>query len=546
MTQTCTLDVSRDGIVRTLADQFTSKHTFLTEMLQNARRAGASRIDIHYKPALNQLVVRDNGTATFDFSAFFCIGKSGWDDMTQIAERPFGIGAAAMLFAASFVEIRSDDKGVAFFTKDVLEFRPVEITDRHRHRGTEIRLMLDSDKYPATPDDLWEATCKRLVRGFPVPVFYQGKELPRPDALDSGLPFLETDIGRTFLKDYESCGYPKFSWNCPALYFQGLPIDQDHSSSDIGIVHLDEQSFRPRVPDRAQLVDHRDQVARVREAVKQVFSSRLRDLHAQLDRLCFTERYWTLCGTLDCADLLSDAPLVASMLQRYDRPIYQLRTDEECEYLVDWDGDALPGADTHLICEIDDSTEDREPALSIYAIEQGYGVLRSEVPKTHPAWQRTIDLQDYDISYTLEGETKPARFTGEYIWPNVVLCDRVRIELSVQEDCELPILPVATTDAYGFYDGIDQLLVVPLKEEDSRNLCQQVANYTDEFDGWADKELDADDTDLWNLISSLRADSPEAYLNGLLRKLSIDPDLLKDRQFIVSVGTERHLVASLG
>lgn len=62
----------------------------IIEILQNARRAGATEVTITNKEGL--VTVHDNGHGIQDFSQLLDLGCSGWDDTMEQSEDPAGVG----------------------------------------------------------------------------------------------------------------------------------------------------------------------------------------------------------------------------------------------------------------------------------------------------------------------------------------------------------------------------------------------------------------------------------------------------------------------
>ena len=62
----------------------------IIEILQNARRAGATAVTITNENGL--VTVRDNGSGIEDFSKLLDLGDSDWDDAMEKAEDPAGVG----------------------------------------------------------------------------------------------------------------------------------------------------------------------------------------------------------------------------------------------------------------------------------------------------------------------------------------------------------------------------------------------------------------------------------------------------------------------
>ena len=62
----------------------------MIEILQNARRAGATQVDITNKDGL--VTISDNGCGIEDFSKLLDLGDSDWDETMEMAEDPAGVG----------------------------------------------------------------------------------------------------------------------------------------------------------------------------------------------------------------------------------------------------------------------------------------------------------------------------------------------------------------------------------------------------------------------------------------------------------------------
>jgi hypothetical protein len=70
-----------------------------TEILQNARRAGASAIDVwieEAQPGCCIVTVHDDGRGIGNFQDLLTLGKSGWNTETQVTEDPAGMGFFAL------------------------------------------------------------------------------------------------------------------------------------------------------------------------------------------------------------------------------------------------------------------------------------------------------------------------------------------------------------------------------------------------------------------------------------------------------------------
>ena len=62
----------------------------IIEILQNARRAGATEVRISNKEEI--VTVQDNGSGIDDFQKLLDLGGSGWDEKLEAGEDPAGVG----------------------------------------------------------------------------------------------------------------------------------------------------------------------------------------------------------------------------------------------------------------------------------------------------------------------------------------------------------------------------------------------------------------------------------------------------------------------
>jgi hypothetical protein len=80
----------------------------IIEILQNARRAGATHVRIHNKTGC--VTVEDNGCGITDFQKLLDLGGSGWDEKLEQGEDPAGVGLFCL--APRNVTIASGNKSV--------------------------------------------------------------------------------------------------------------------------------------------------------------------------------------------------------------------------------------------------------------------------------------------------------------------------------------------------------------------------------------------------------------------------------------------------
>ena len=109
----------------------------IIEILQNARRAGATKVEIANQDGV--VTVKDNGRGIEDFSKLLDMGGSGWEDSLEASEDPAGVGLFCL--APREVTIRSNGKRVTI-SGDGWTGDPVEIEDDpERVQGTALHFQ---------------------------------------------------------------------------------------------------------------------------------------------------------------------------------------------------------------------------------------------------------------------------------------------------------------------------------------------------------------------------------------------------------------------
>lgn len=172
--------VSESGALRNGRYAFTDRYSLISELLQNARRAGATLIRIAHDAERRTLIVADDGHGVDDFQQLLTFNESGWDSATVAREHAFGIGFSKALYAASFVSVASRGRRLAFRSADALARRLLDVVDDADSDPLLTVVRLDGIDLPELGDRIGRICC-----GFPVPVSYNGTFVPRPCALDA-------------------------------------------------------------------------------------------------------------------------------------------------------------------------------------------------------------------------------------------------------------------------------------------------------------------------------------------------------------------------
>lgn len=254
------LELNQSNALRLLADAFTGRRTFVNELLQNARRAGASKIVVHSEK--NLLRVFDDGCGVSDFQKLLTLCESGWSADVVEHDQPYGVGFLSAILASKSFVVVSGGKMLTANVDELLAGKPADIDTEFAptlpgDMTTGVYLEL-RDSIPYINDVLGPA-----VRGFPVPVeLSTGLQYERPLAEGVGCYTANLDGIGTLVWD----GVADRSYIPDAqLFLQGLPIylpnqqagirnkNDYYGSAHFGL-HLDSKLFKGRMPDRDQVI----------------------------------------------------------------------------------------------------------------------------------------------------------------------------------------------------------------------------------------------------------------------------------------------------
>lgn len=157
----------------------------LNELFQNARRAGASLVEVEMLDLAGHstLVIRDDGRGIDDPAALVTLGHSGWDATIAQREDPAGMGMFSL--AGHRVEIRSHSSVAGqgwrvIITPDAWESSAELMVEPFEHAGG-TELLVDM---PEAWERHIDQAIARAARHYPVPVRYQGTVLAQADWLE--------------------------------------------------------------------------------------------------------------------------------------------------------------------------------------------------------------------------------------------------------------------------------------------------------------------------------------------------------------------------
>lgn len=540
---------------------------FLAEILQNARRARATGVSIRWLAESNILFVRDNGCGMRSFTLLTNVGQPYWDEHIMREENPAGVGFLAVILATDHITIRSRNWSIDLDSDRFLDHVPVNTKDDYKEtlQGTHFALYVKNtilqaiapripSQKPADTTAALRQVLVSLVKGFPIPVYFNDDLLPRPHARNGGGYFLPSEVGSFCLSGWEDCAAHNLS-SFPELYCQGLPVQPrntaDAEESVPDILHLPDRTPLT-LPNRDRIQDEDKLVTRIIRARCNLWRKRLLQQDARLTTEQLAHRHWDLCISLNLPDLLHQAPMVPAAIQRYKCPM----TRDRHRGLTPWTNPTLPTAKDLFIYEIDPTGFDDDKPVTLatlYAASAELPVLKRTVPACHWSHQHAVDLLDpkLGMTYSINGKTRSAHFVTQRVTAKVIVCDSLTIRFHPTCSCTThpaltALLEPRTVTQWPLYDVKCGLIIVPAAA-DAGPAVRQVDHYQEPKTGLFFRELcHQDQRDLTDLVDALRNNSPIAYLNSLLSRIAPDPEFIGSSPYCVQFDDERVQLVVIG
>ncbi len=227
----------------------------IIEILQNARRAGATEVEITNEKGL--AAVRDNGSGIDDFSKLLDLGDSDWDQAMEEAEDPAGVGVFCL--APRKVTICSKGKKIVI-GKRGWTGEPIELEEADSQgKGTTVTFA----------DEPWELSVVEkhaVYSGMKVVV--DGKTCPQEPFVSSRAS-LHPELGcrievreRDRLNQWHNKWKDHYSYDTVMVNFHGQVIKFTHSPVSERLVFLVDMTGEPTgirmmLPARTQLVENK-------------------------------------------------------------------------------------------------------------------------------------------------------------------------------------------------------------------------------------------------------------------------------------------------
>ncbi|MBT9597762.1 MAG: ATP-binding protein [Vitreoscilla sp.] len=511
--------INEEGALRNQRHAFSNRFTLVSELLQNARRAGATLIQIQYDATANVLRVQDDGCGLGDFQKLLSLHESGWDAATCIEEQPFGVGFSKCLYAASRCIVASGRQRVDIETEAALAKAMIDVEQT-------------AEAVPGTLVELWGVDLPDLAQhvetlclGFPVPVWFNGQPLSRRLAPEN-LATMPTPMGTVHLVGTRNGEHARDTM----VFLQGFCVLKPTwgSYDKVNVVHLDSRLFMARLPDRDRLIDEDVQRKRIDAELKSCWRATLEVAKTQLSPERFVEIYYAAMRAWGHLDLMNDLDVLPAGLcdaivgypiqddsggREYVQPVATAPTRVDIE----------SGAVT--LVSLDWVNDENAPR---WMLARSKGWLVFDWIGLHADhWaQRHVRFLEGEVA-EVEAVSEQLRtvLEGRWVWPNVILCEAVHVRIG-DDIAEI-------TDAGLCHDGG---VYIPAGEC-SGEPVRQLSSFTDEHDQCLDSDMDADRDALADLIRHLRAVDPVQTLDSLLQELRLGKyPLLHGRTFQLTVG----------
>ena len=186
----------------------------LTEILQNARRSGATRVEVTADEDQGLVTIRDDGAGIADFRAVLGFGRSDWDDAAAREEDPAGMGLFSLARRRWSITSRRRDGDPWTVTIGPEQFEkgtPATVYRAEPDAAVGTTVSFQVDQLPSR-------ALERAAEFFPLPVVLNGEELVRRG-------FLDRAVRRERWNGLEFGAYrDNFRVNQPEMNFHGVTI----------------------------------------------------------------------------------------------------------------------------------------------------------------------------------------------------------------------------------------------------------------------------------------------------------------------------------
>ena len=192
----------------------------LHEILQNARRSGATSVAITHDRANHRITVSDDGRGIGDPRTLLAFGRSGWPKDLHGAEHPAGMGIFSLARRSPRIRSRVAGRvawGVELAEDHFVGRAPAAVAADpgwDRDHGTGVTFSVLPTDSCWTPGVIADA-----VRHYPIPVSVNGRKAEQSDFLEDAV---RTETWRGLRVGVFHSASP--AWAAPGINFHGLHV----------------------------------------------------------------------------------------------------------------------------------------------------------------------------------------------------------------------------------------------------------------------------------------------------------------------------------
>jgi hypothetical protein len=528
-------NINANRLIGRIGEMFSKGTTVVGELMQNARRAGATKVIIETDRTSKQMVVIDDGCGVEDFQKMITIAESDWSDEILESEDPFGIGFASAVFAAEKITVESRGKQISFTAADIVAQRAIPVQASGFIGGTRVTLTgLKQDMQRL------ELSFIGYARGFAIPVLHNGAELERPHALATlrgvdiqGIGFISHATLHQDVPELKTSSYR------PVMYCQGLPVSEGklrmrhagYCGSTV-VIHVDHHTWKPRIPDRDVLLDADLAEEQFEAAITAQMVQFLHQEQAALAPEEFAAKYWNLSKSLKVFGMMKDAVIPGSAHSTLeDYPVLSSHNDN----CYTSGTAAITREDVEsgkvVLCSPEGLANDDVAngfAKVMFAGAAGWAFV-DQLPEGHWAQPYVIDLMTEKLH--LRGKKVMEEFWCQSMSATIKLMDK--LTLTMRETT------VEMTKAFALgNENSDPVIMVPPGATASDALMQAYG-YIDCDERYREEWLDEDIESINNRVAMLRGEAPGVTLGKVLNAGDISAKQnLRGTQFVVSIADD--------
>lgn len=418
------ISINERNALKLLADAFSNRTTFLAELMQNARRAGASYIRFLYDNASNTLVVDDDGCSVTDFGVLLRLCESGWSEAVQESDAPYGVGFLSAIMASEHFEVSGKRGTLVADTDQLLAGHPATVMSYAVVSGTRITLKL-RHRIDRLSDTLSKYAC-----GFPLKVYVNNSLCSSRMALDSNKQTIDVPGVGTLAWTGGSCA-------TTGVFLQGLPIAVAGGYGAWRVdghdwaLHLDSTIYRGRMPDRETVIDL--EWAQIEAAVKFAQRALLTRVFYDEAKRCPSYELYSTLFQFGLHNLINEVEIIPAGVFKELTDAPDQIDDETGDSADKKRAGAVSRTDSFTYISALASIDDAE-ALMLARIAYANDVLLGTSAKL-PDWAQPRRLDWYGIrAVPVNAGPVHALYVDAYGHMDVVQCDSVELQLLDEDD----------------------------------------------------------------------------------------------------------------